>query len=151
MTDAAIEQPTLDLGDYRGKRIKTTKVKLANANDGFDPSTALESPRIYELGERLVLAVEVVVSAHQPKAVNLEDENITVELIQTFKAGTMAVVPRRAVQKELNAAQRAKDEAAKAKAAGKKAPKVRRGTLRAVGDSLEEALQGGPAAVVEGG
>jgi hypothetical protein len=62
----------LDLGDYRGQRIKRTKVKLANASDGFDPSTSLENPRVYEIGERLVLAVEVIVSAHQPKAVDLE-------------------------------------------------------------------------------
>jgi hypothetical protein len=136
-----VPQPTLDLGDYRGKKIKVTRVKLANANDGFDPSTSLESPRIYELGERLVLAVEVVVSAHQPKVSDIDAEEITVELVQTFKAGTMAVVPRRSVAKELNAAQRAKDEAEKAKKAGKKAPRVRRGTLRAVGASLEEALQ----------
>ena len=145
MTEQATQQ-SLDLGDYRGKKIKLTRVKLANANDGFDPSTALETPRIYEIGERLVLAVEVVVSAHQPKAVSLDSDTLEVELIQTFKAGTMAVVPRRAVSKELNAAQRARDDAAKEKAAGKKAPKVRRGALRAVGSSIEEALQGDKAA-----
>jgi hypothetical protein len=142
MTDAA-EQPTLDLGDYRGQRIKTTRVKLANANDGFDPSTALESPRIYEIGERLVLAVEVVVSAHQPKAMDLDADDVTLELLQTFKCGTMAVIPRRAAQKELNAAQRARDEAAKAKEAGKKPRAVSRGALRAVESSLEEALKVG--------
>ena len=138
------EQQTLDLGDYRGQKIRSTKVKLANASDGFDPSTSLESPRIYEIGERLVLAVEVIVAGHQPKALDLDAEEIELSLIQTFKAGTMAVVPRRAVSKELNAAQRARDEAAKAKATGGRPPRVRRGTLRAVGDSLEQALQSDP-------
>lgn len=143
MTEPA-DQPTLDLGDYRGKRIKATKVKLANASDGFNPSTSLESPRIYEIGERLVLAVEVVVSAHQPKAIDLDSDDVALELLQTFKCGTMAVVPRRSVSKELNAAERARAEAIKAKAANKPAPKVRRGTLRAVGSSLEEAMQSEP-------
>lgn len=126
------EQVALDLGDYRGQRIKATKVKLANANDGFDPSTSLESPRIYEIGEKLTLAVEVIVSGHSPKAVDLDAGEIEVELLQTFKCGTMAVIPRKSVAKELNAAEAAQAERDKVKAATKRKP-VRRGQLKSVG------------------
>lgn len=143
MTDAA-EQSTLDLGEYRGKAVTQTKVKLLNASDGFDPSTSMDNPQVYEIGERLVLAVEVVVEAHQPKAIDLDDEDLKLLLIQSFRCGTMAVIPRKAAAKQLDAAVKAKADAEKAKEAAKpkkKAP-VKRGHLRSVGESLEEALQG---------
>lgn len=152
MSAAEVQQVELDLGDYRGQKIKATKVKLANANDGFDPSTSLESPRIYEIGETLTLAVEVIVIAHQAKAGNPLEDEMEMVLLQTFKCGTMAVIPRKSVAKELNAAaaaETARKAAIKAAAAAKKKAPVRRGNLAAVqtdaepkrvGDSLEAAL-----------
>jgi hypothetical protein len=127
MTATSEQQPTLDLGDYRGQRIVKTRVKLANANDGFDPSTSLEDPKVYEIGERLVIAVEVVVASHTPKASSLDPEaEITIDLLQTFKCGTMAVVPRSAVAKQLNAAAKADEARDKAAAAAKAAARPKR-------------------------
>ena len=56
---AAAEQPTLDLGDYRGRNIVAVKTKLANTNDGFDPNTGGIEGRIYEIGEEITVAVRV--------------------------------------------------------------------------------------------
>jgi hypothetical protein len=141
MTAEAV-QPTLDLGDYRGRKITGVKAKLANTNDGFDPTTGGIEGRIYEIGEELTVAVRVVVSAHNPKLVNEDGE---LELLQTFKALTMSVIPDKLVAKELNAVEKAQAEAKKAKEAKKP---VRRANLRAVkdngpkavGESLQEAL-----------
>lgn len=150
----AAEQPTLDLGDYRGRAITGTAVKLANATDGFHPQTAMSEPRIFEIGEELTIAVRVVVTAHGVQAVKSEkdDEELKgTSIIQTWKCQTVAIISDAGpVKKALDSVAAAEKAAAEAKAraakkpAGRK-PGVRRGQLRSVGSSLEEALQGNAA------
>jgi len=140
---AAAEQPMLDLGDYRGKKITSVKTKLANSNDGFDPTTGGIEGRIYEIGEVLTIAVRVVVTSHTPKLVDIDKGEL--ELLQTFKAGTMSVVADKLVAKDLDAVEKAQ----KAAEAAKPKKPVRRGQLRSVatgsgpvhiGETLSEAL-----------
>lgn len=135
-------QPTLDLGDYRGKGIASTTTKLANTNDGFDPSTSIDGEqRIYEIGEVLTVASRVVVIAHQPKLIQGGDNDGKLNLLQTWKVISTAVVSDKVVAKELNAVEKAQ-EAAKEE----KKPVKRRNLVavsdgpKAVGESLQEAL-----------
>lgn len=144
----AAQQPSLDLGDYRGKNILRTAIRLQNTNDGFHPSTDLEEPRIFELDEELTVAIRIKVSGHHPKVIDKgdDDEIGMVDLLQDFKCGTIAIIPDTGKTKQaldqVEARRKAADDAAKkAKAKTKKAP-VRRGALRSVGNSIEEALQG---------
>lgn len=148
---AHAEQPTLDLGDYRGKNIIRTAVRLQNSTDGFHPSTDLDEPRIFELDEEMTVAIRIRVSAHHPKVIEKgEDDEIgMVDLLQDFKCGTIAIIADTGnVKKALDtveARRKAADDAAKKAKAKAKAPKkspVRRGALRSVGSSIEEALQG---------
>lgn len=143
----AAQQPSLDLGEYRGKNILETAVKLANSNDGFHPSTDLDEPRIFELDEELTVAIRIKVTEHHPKVIQKGDNAGAVELLQTFKCGTIAIIPDTgAVKKALDQVEVRRTQAEEAAAAAKarKAPKkpVRRGALRSVGDSLAEALEG---------
>jgi hypothetical protein len=146
MTAEAI-QPSLDLGDYRGKGIASTTTKLANTNDGFDPSSSVDGDsHIYEIGEVLTIACRVVVLSHTPKLIEKDGEDQgKLNLLQTWKVISTAVVSDKAVAKELNAIEKAQ---AAAKAAKVKATKkVMRSNIRqmtdgpkAVGESLQEAL-----------
>ena len=133
-------QPTLDLGDYRGRSIIQTAVKLANTNDGFHPSTEMDEPRIFEIGEELTIAIRVKVIDHHPKLIEKGDDEGGLEMVQTFKCGTVAIIADAGnVKKELDkvAERRKVVEAAKKSTKGKP---VRRGHLAAVGSSLEAAL-----------
>jgi hypothetical protein len=144
MTSPA-EQPTLDLGEYRGKNILRTSVKLANSNDGFHPSTDLDEPRIFELDEELTVAIRIKVTGHNPKLIEKgEDAELgMVELLQTFKCGTIAIIPDTGTVKKALDTVEARRAAARAAEAAKKpaAKKVRRSHLAPVGESLEAALQ----------
>jgi hypothetical protein len=137
------EQQTLDLGDYRGQKIVSVKVKLANANDGFDPSTQMQGEHIYEIGDHVTLAVDAVVVAHTPRATpdSLDENTITIDLTQTFKCMTMAVVPRKAVDRELKAAAKADEDRDKARKAAQKTARKARGSGKVVpiSDSLGDA------------
>lgn len=138
----AVEQPSLDLGEYRGKNIIETAVKLANSNDGFHPSTDLDEPRIFELDEELTVAIRIKVTAHNPKLIEKGDNAGGVELLQTFKCGTIAIIPDTGkVKQALDTVEQRRKAAEDAKKATAKKPAVRRGTLRSVGSSIEEALQ----------
>ncbi|MGA9527154.1 MAG: hypothetical protein WBS24_03450 [Terriglobales bacterium] len=141
------EQPTLDLGDYRGRGIAETAVRLQNTNDGFDPQTQMDEPRIFEIDEELTVAIRIKVTAHHPKLIEKGDHEGMLRVLQDFKCGTIAIVPDTGVvKKELDRAEanrkNAADAAAKAKEAAKKAAKPPRraagaGKLVSLGDSLQ--------------
>jgi hypothetical protein len=152
----AAEQPSLDLGDYRGKNILRTSVRLQNTNDGFHPSTDLDEPRIFELDEELTVAIRIRVSAHHPKVIEKgEDAELgMVELLQDFKCGTIAIIPDTGATKKaldsVESRRKAADEAAaKAKAAAKKAAAPKRtakgkgGEVVPISSSLQEASDKG--------
>lgn len=151
----AAEQPSLDLGDYRGKNIIRTAIRLQNTNDGFHPSTDLEEPRIFELDEELTVAIRIKVSGHHPKVIDKGDDSEIgmVDLLQDFKCGTIAIIPdtgatKRALdQVEIRRTQAA-EAAKKAKDAAKKAAKPARraagaGQLVSIGDSLQQHADAG--------
>jgi hypothetical protein len=143
MTAANPDQPELELGDYRGQTIVSTRVRLANGNDGFDPSTQLEYPQIYDIGQRVTIAVDAVVVAHNPKATkdSLDEDEILIDLTQTFKCLTMAVVPRAAVEKELQAAFLVQADREKARKTAQKTARQAKGSGKVVpiSDSLGDA------------
>lgn len=146
---SAVEQPALDLGDYRGQGITDTAVKILNQTGGFHPSTEMNEPRIFEVDEELTIAARVKVTDHQIKRIlaKKDDDPDRLQLIQTLVMGTVAVIADTGnVKKELDRieAQRAAVEKAAKEAKAKPAKKrgVTRGGLRAVGSSIEEALQG---------
>ena len=129
----AAEQPSLDLGDYRGKNIIRTAIRLQNSKDGFHPSTDLEEPRIFELDEELTVAIRIRVSGHHPKVIEKgdDDEIGMVDLLQDFKCGTIAIIPDTgATKKALDEVERRRKEAEKAaekvKATAKKAARPAR-------------------------
>lgn len=155
MTDAA-EQTTLDLGDYRGKNITDTAVKILNQTGGFHPQTDMADPQIMEMDEEFTIAVRVKVTDHHVKRIEAkrEDEEDRLQLLQTWTMGTVAIIPDTgATKKELDAAERrreAADKAAeKAKAAAKEAAKPKRGPkgpgadVVPISDSLQAASDAG--------
>jgi hypothetical protein len=155
MTEAS-EQQTLDLGEYRGKQITDTAVKILNQTGGFHPETEMAEPRIFEMDEEFTIAARVVVTDHNIKRIlsRKDDDPDRLQLLQTWLMGTIAVIPDTGnVKKELDkvAAANARREAAAEEAkAAKRGKSVRRGHLRSVGSSIEEALQGAtPEGVVD--
>lgn len=154
MTDAA-QQPSLDLGDYRGKNIIRTAIRLQNTSDGFHPSTDLEEPRIFELDEELTVAIRIKVTGHHPKVIEKgEDDEIgMVDLLQDFKCGTIAIIPdqgpvKRALDQVETRRQQAEEAAKKAKEAAKKAAAPKRtakgkGEVVPISSSLQEASDKG--------
>jgi hypothetical protein len=152
---AASEQPALDLGNYRGKNILRTAIRLQNSKDGFHPSTDLEEPRIFELDEELTVAIRIKVSGHHPKVIEKgEDYEIgMVDLLQDFKCGTIAIIPDTgATRKALDAVEARRKEAdkaaEKAKATAKKAARPPRraagaGKVVSIGDSLQQHADAG--------
>lgn len=149
----AAQQPSLDLGEYRGRNILETAVKLANSNDGFHPSTDLDDPRIFELDEELTIAIRVKVTGHAPKLIEKGDNEGGVELLQTFKCGTIAIIPDTGKTKQaldaVEAKRKANEAAAtKAKATAKKAASPPRraagsGKVVSIGDSLQQHADAG--------
>lgn len=147
MTEA-VEQTTLDLGDYRGQNITDTSVKILNQTGGFHPQTEMSEPRIFEIDEEITIAARVRVTDHHIKRILAkgDDDPDKMLLLQTMVMGDVAVIPDTgSVKKELDrvAAQRARVETAAAEAKkAKSGGKAKRGHLRSVGSSIEEALQG---------
>jgi hypothetical protein len=144
---SAAEQPTLDLGDYRGQNITDTSVKILNQTGGFHPQTEMSEPRIFEIDEEITIAARMRVTDHHIKRILAkgDDDPDKMLLLQTMVMGDVAVIPDTgSVKKELDrvAAQRARAEAAAKEAKEKKGSKAKRGHLRSVGSSIEEALQG---------
>ncbi len=149
----AAEQPSLDLGEYRGRNIIQTAVKLANTNDGFHPQTEMDEPRIFEIGEELTIAIRVRVTDHHPKLIEKGDDEGALEMVQTFKCGTVAIIADTGkVKTELDAVERrrtaAEAAAARAKAAAKKAAKPARAArgkaeVVPISSSLQEASDKG--------
>ena len=92
---SAAEQPTLDLGNYRGQNITDTAVKILNQTGGFHPSTEMDEPRIFEVDEELTIAARVKVTDHQIKRIlsKKDDDPDRLQLIQTLVMGTVAVIP----------------------------------------------------------
>jgi hypothetical protein len=151
----AAQQPTLDLGDYRGQNITDTAVKILNQTGGFHPQTDMAEPEIKEIDEEFTIAARVKVTDHHVKRIlaKKDDDPEKLLLLQTWTMGTVAVIPDTgAVKRELDAteARRAAEEkvAAKVKGAAKKAARPARqargaGKLVSIGDSLQEAANAG--------
>ena len=146
MTAEAV-QPQLDLGEYRGKNIIRTFVKLLNSSDGFHPATDLDEPRIFELEEELTVAIRIKVTSHHPKLITKGDDEGQLELGQDFKCGTIAIIPDTGTVKKALDSVEERRKAAEAAAKAAKAKKPRRARLaavtdepKAVGASLQEAL-----------
>lgn len=127
MTDAA-QQPTLDLGEYRGKNITDTAVKILNQTGGFHPQTDMAEPQIMEMDEEFTIAVRVKVSDHHIKRImGRGDEEDRLQLLQTWTMGTVAIIPDSGTtKKELDAAERRREAAEKASAKAKEAAKPKR-------------------------
>jgi len=150
MTAEAV-QPSLDLGEYRGKNIIRTYVRLLNSSDGFHPATDLDEPRIFELEEELTVAIRIKVTAHHPKLITKGDDEGQLELGQDFKCGTIAIIPDTGTVKKALDTVEERRKAAEAAAKAAKAGQPKRGRARlaavaepkAVGESLQEALQPG--------
>jgi hypothetical protein len=148
MTDV-VQQPSLDLGDYRGKNILQTSIRLLNANAGIQPTTDLEEPRIFELEEELTIAIRVKVIRHAPQLIEKGEDEGALELIQSFKCGTIAVIPDSgATKKALDAVESRREAAEKAAAKAKEAAKPKRtargkGTVVPISDSLQQASDKG--------
>lgn len=151
----AAEQPSLDLGDYRGQNITDTAVKILNEKGGFHPQTAMAEPRIFELDEEFTIAARVRVTDHHLKRLlaTADDEDDRLQLLQTWVMGTIAIVPDTGTTKKeldrVEAAQREAEEAAtKAKAKAKEAAKAARGPqgsakVVSISDSLQQMSDNG--------
>lgn len=144
------EQPTLDLGNYRGQNITDTAVKILNQTGGFHPETDLAEPRIFEMDEEITIAARVKVTDHNIKRIlaKKEDDEDRLQLIQTLVMGTIAVIPDTgAVKKELDRVEQAEADRQKARDAAKKTTAQRSpsgtASVVSIGDSLANASASG--------
>lgn len=99
MTDlaSALADKT-DLGEYRGRDIIRTSVKITKAGDGLSKSMGI-APAVYEQGDELMVLLKVVVGPHTHKMIA---DTECLELIQSFEAETAVIVDDAASRKKLD-------------------------------------------------
>lgn len=129
MTDTATEPRTeavVGLGEYLGKDIIRTSVKITKAGDGLSASLGI-SPEVFQQGEELMILAKVKVGQHIHKPIK---DTECLELVQEFEALTVTIVDDKTSARRI-----AQQENELAKAAEKK-----KGTQRLPG--TEDAIDG---------
>lgn len=111
MTPATEEDLIEGLGEYLGKDIIRTSVKITKAGDGLSKSVGI-APQLFAQGDELMVLLKVKVGQHIHKPI---PETECLELVQEFEAITATIVNDQASQKRL-----AQQENALAKAEEKK-------------------------------
>lgn len=117
------------LGEYLGKDIIRTSVKITKAGDGLSKSVGI-TPQLFAQGDELMVLVKVRVGQHIHKPI---PDTECLELVQEFEALTATIVTDQASSRRL-----AQQEQALAKAAEKK-----KGVERLPGE-VADAIDGRP-------
>lgn len=111
--DLAAALRNTKLTPYRGRDVVRTSIAITNAGDGLSNAMKID-PVEYDPEGRVYVVLECTVSKHQH--VPIPDTG-TMELIQTFKAGTATIVDADLVKEHI-AQQEARIQAAKDAATG---------------------------------
>lgn len=98
------------LGEYRGRKVLSTSLKITNTGDGLSEAMGI-APEILEPGDTVYVLLECEVGKHTHK---LNTKFDAYELQQVLKAGTATIVDDQASKKKIaaqaNRLQRAKEE-----------------------------------------
>lgn len=88
LAPAVVQAMTVDpnaLGDYLGRAVSATSVRITKAGDGLSKQLDI-APRLLQPGERVRVVLEATVTQHTHKPIKKAD---TWELVQTLEAETV--------------------------------------------------------------